>query len=169
MGAEILPARTTEPPLLVEFARLWRRGLADEAKLWELFDLSELYLQRPEYFGAPLFKAEGQLVTPVFSTLDRLTEFVRLQPALGPASGALGFDWARMSGRRLLELPVRARLLLIDPGHSHAAEVDLAQRRDPSELAGRSISIAVDLELADDGRLVRASDPTTPQKGEHRS
>ena len=34
------PDTATERPLLVEFAELWNRGLADERKLWELFDVS---------------------------------------------------------------------------------------------------------------------------------
>ena len=146
-GSGLLPVAGPEADgdLLVEFARLWSRGLADEQKLWRLFDLSEMYMFRPDYFGAPVFNVDGTLLTPVFSRLDLLTEFVTASP-LGPEHGADGFDWVRITGTQLFGLPVRARYLVIDPGQEHTALIDLASREDPPPLAGGAPPVAVNLE-----------------------
>ncbi|WP_427868845.1 hypothetical protein [Leucobacter luti] len=139
--------------LLTELARLWGRGLADERKLWQLFDACEMFMYRPDYFGAPVFDVEGTLVTPVFSRVELLTEFVTASP-LGPEHGADGFDWVRITGAQLFGLPVRARYLAIDPGQEHTALIDLASREDPPPLAGGAAPVAVNLESTQDGIIV---------------
>lgn len=74
--AVTLEGDEVERPLLVKFADLWSRELADAGKLWQLFDLSEMYLHRPDHFGAPLFTVTSQLVSPVFSSQDTLARFM---------------------------------------------------------------------------------------------
>ncbi len=140
--------------MLLEFAGLWSRGLADVGKLWQLFDVCEMHMLRPDYFGAPVFRTEAGLITPVFSTLELLTEFVAASPELGPESGAGDFDWVRLTGAKLFGLPVRARLLSIDPGSEHGVVVDLAARDDPRPLANGAPPLAIDLEMSRDGRVI---------------
>ena len=144
----------SERPLLVEFAELWNRGLADERKLWELFDVSEMYLVKPDYFGAQIFNVEGQYFSPVCSSLELLTEFVRSTP-FGPENGQEGFDWVRMRGTAFLGLPVRARFLVIDPGTEHSVIIDLASRADGPPLAGDLPPVAINVHVDADG-VVRA-------------
>ena len=149
-----LEASAAEVSLLAEFATLWSRGLADTGKLWRLFDQSEMFLYRPDYFGAPVFKVSERLVTPVFSTLDRLTAFVNESGELGTNSGADGFDWVCLTGEQFFGLPVRARTLAIDFGFEGAALVDLASRPDPTPLAGGAPPVAINLELGPDGTML---------------
>ena len=146
------PDTATERPLLVEFAELWNRGLADERKLWELFDVSEMYLYKPDYFGAQIFEARGQLFSPVFSSLELLTEFVHSTP-FGPDGGHDGFSWVRIRGAAFLGLPVRARLLVIDPGQEHAVTVDLASRADAPPLTGELPPVAIHVHVTADGAI----------------
>lgn len=143
-------------PLLIEFAVLWSRGFADEDKLWALFDRCEMYLPRPDYFGAPVFRTPAGLVTPVFSTLDQLTEFATASPELGPGSGAAGVDWVRLTGEKMFGLPVRARLLAIDPGTDHGTVIDLAARPNPPAWANGAPPFAINLELSPNGVIVGA-------------
>ncbi|QIK62550.1 hypothetical protein G7068_04505 [Leucobacter viscericola] len=146
----------TERPLLVEFAELWSRGLADEEKLWQLFDVCEMYMYRPDYFGAPVFQNENVLMTPVFSTEDLLGEFVAASPALGVESGAEGFDWVRITGAQLFGLPIRARYLGIDLGLEHGVVLDLAARQDPPPLANNAPPFGINLEIGPDGNTLNA-------------
>ncbi|WP_157002696.1 hypothetical protein [Agromyces laixinhei] len=154
--------------MLLEFAGLWSRGLADTRKLWQLFDVCEMHLYRPDYFGAPVFRTGAGLITPVFSTVERLTTFVTTTPELGPASGASGFDLVRLTGAQLFGLPVRARLLAIDPGSDHGLIVDLATRADPPRPANGAPPIAINLELSDDGKVIGGPSelPETPAETE---
>ena len=99
------------PELLVEFAQLSSRGLVDPGMLWQLFDQCEMYLYRPDYYGAPVFGVSGRLVSPVFSTEVGLAEFMMDSAVLGPDSGADGYDWVRLTGEQFFQLPVRARYL----------------------------------------------------------
>ena len=147
------PDTATERPLLVEFAELWNRGLADERKLWELFDVSEMYLYKPDYFGAPVFTFDGQLVSPVFSTPQRLAEFLVDSETLHSGNVEGGYDWVLLTGAGLFGLPLRARWLMIDPGARHQASVDLADRADPPALADGAPPFAIDLELGADGMI----------------
>lgn len=147
----------------MEFATLWGRGLADTSKLWQLFDVSEMYLFRPDYFGAPVFQTRGQLVTPVFSTVEKLTEFVEASAEAGPESGADGFDWVRLTGTKLFGLPVRARWLSIDPGSKHEVLVDLASREDSPPIANGAPPIAINLQINADGKI------TSEPRGENSS
>ena len=136
---------------LVEFGQLWSRGLVDPGRLWDLFDISEMFMCRPGYFGAPLFGVSGRLVSPVFSTEIGLAEFMMGSAAVGPESGADGYDWVCLTGAQFFQLPVRARYLAIDPGSSHEATVDLSQRADIAVRAGDGWPLLVDLDLAWDG------------------
>ena len=140
-------------PLLVEFAELWKRGRADERKLWQLFDLSEMYLYKPDYFGAPIFTFEGQLVSPAFSTQQRLAEFLVESETLHPGNVEDGYDWVLLTGVQLFALPLRARWLMIDPGAGHQASVDLSSRADSPSLADGAPPFAIDLELGADGMI----------------
>jgi hypothetical protein len=140
-----------ETSLLLEFTELWSRGLADTNKLWQLFDVCEMYMYRPDYFGAPVYRHADTLMTPVFSALDQLTAFVAASPTLGAESGADGFDWVRVSGAQLFGLPVRARYLWIDPGTPQATVVDLASRVSVPPLANGAPPVAVNLEIDADG------------------
>lgn len=141
-------------PLLVEFAELWHRGLADDERLWQLFDISEMYLHRPDYFGAPVFNVGGQLVSPVFSTRELLAKFMIDTGQLDAEAIDAGFDWIRLPGRKFFGLPVRARYLFIDPGSEINAVVDLRSRTEPPELANGAPPVAINLEVAADGALV---------------
>ena len=147
------PDTAPERPLLVEFAELWNRGLADERKLWELFDVSEMYLYKPDYFGAPVFTFEGQLVSPVFSTQQRLAEFLVDSETLHSGNVEGGYDWVLLTGAGLFGLPLRARWLMIDPGAGHQASVDLSSRADSPSLADGAPPFAIDLELGADGMI----------------
>ena len=148
-----VPTGEDSPPLLTEFAVLWNRGLADEAKLWRLFDLCELFLQRPPHFGAPVFRTEDQLVTPAFSSQEALAEFVVSTGQLDLDDPDDGYDWVRVTGAELFELPVRARRLFIDPGSETGVVVDLRSRENPPPLAGGAPPAAINLELLPDGGL----------------
>lgn len=148
-----VPTGENSPPLLTEFAVLWNRGLTDEAKLWHLFDLCELFLQRPRYFGAPVFRVEDQLVTPAFSSQESLAEFVVSTGQLDLNDPDDGYDWVRMSGAELFELPVRARRLFVDPGSETGAVIDLRAREGAPPLAGGAPPAAINLELLPDGTL----------------
>lgn len=155
-----------ETPVLLEFAEFWSRGLADARKLWSLFDLCEMYLHRPDYFGAPVFRSELGLITPVFSTLEQLTVLMASSPELGPGSGASDFDWVRLTGAQLFRLPVRARLLAIDPGSKHGVIVDLATRVDPPGPAHGAPPIAINLEMSDDGKIIGGPSEHAPWPAE---
>ena len=156
-----------ERPLLLEFAELWSRGLADERKLWQLFDVCEMYLYRPDYFGAPIFKTAGRLVTPVFSSEELLTRFMMVSP-LGPDSGEDGFDWVRLSGAKLFGLPVRARHLVIDPEQEHFTMIDLASREDPPPLADGAPPFAINLQATPDGKVTGGPGPVVMAADEAR-
>ena len=140
-------------PLLLEFAELWRRGLADERKLWQLFDVAEMYLQRPDYFGAPVFNTGALLVTPVFSSSERLARFVLESGQVDAASLDDVCDWVRLSGEKFFGLPVRARYLVIDPGSDVSTTVDLRAREGAPSLANGAPPIAIHLELQPDGSV----------------
>ncbi|NYJ21050.1 hypothetical protein [Glaciibacter psychrotolerans] len=127
--------------------------MADVDKLWKIFDLCEMYLLQPDYFGAPVYRVNEQLVTPVFSSDALLTRFIE-ESALGPDRDTDGFDWMRLTGAKIFGLPVRARFLVIDPGSPHSATVDLASREDPPPLAGGAPPIAINLQIDEDGRTI---------------
>jgi hypothetical protein len=147
--------------LLVEFGQLWTRGLVDPGKLWQLFDRCEMYLFRPDYYGAPVFGVSGRFVTPVFSTEVGLAEFMMTSAVLGPDSGADGYDWVRLTGEQFFQLPVRARYLAIDPGSDHEVTVDLAERTDAPALAADGRPLLVNLDLSPDGKVHIPFDDTT--------
>lgn len=148
-------AAVSEPSLglLVEFGKLWSRGLVDPGRLWQLFDRCEMYLFRPDYYGAPVFGVSGRLVTPVFSTEVSLAQFMMDSASLGPESGADGYDWVRLTGEQFFGLPVRARYLAIDPGTVREVTVDLSERADVAHFATDGRPLLVDLDLAADGRV----------------
>ena len=143
-----------EVSLLLEFAALWRRGLADERKLWQLFDVAEMYLQRPDYFGAPVLNTGNDVVSPVFSSQERLGLFLAETGLIDIENPDDGYDWARLTGSKFFGLPVRARHLLIDPGTENETSVDLSLRSDPPPLANNAPTFAVNLELQADGSIV---------------
>lgn len=140
--------------LLVEFAGLWNRGLTEPQRLWQLFDVCEMYLQRPGYFGAPVFNTGKQVVSPVFSTQERLARFVWETGQLDENNSESGYDWACLSGAQVFGLPVRARYLCIDPESEHAALVDLGMRENPPALANGAPPVAINLELHTDGAIL---------------
>ncbi|PPH25322.1 hypothetical protein [Rathayibacter toxicus] len=154
----------SERPLLTEFAELWGRGLADEEKLWQLFDLSEMYLHRPGYFGAPVFNTGGQLVTPVFSTPERLAFFMAQTGQIDLQNVDDGYDWVRVTGVTFFGLPIRARYLSIDPGTEGGVLVDLRSRSVPPQIANDAPPIAINLELLPDGTI--SGGPVAPGVGD---
>ena len=157
-ASQAAPAATSvaPAPLLVEFGDLWGRGLTDPQKLWELFDRCEMYMYRPEaYFGAPVFGIDRKLITPVFSSEQRLTEFIAALPDIGAGSGRAGFDWVAVSGAQLFSLPVRARWLAIDPVQPPLALVDLSGRDPQPPLAGGAPPAFINLEVGANGQVFR--------------
>ena len=52
-----------------------------------------------------------------------------------------------------LGLPVRARLLVIDPGQEHAVTVDLASRADAPPLTGELPPVAIHVHVTADGAI----------------
>ena len=143
----------SQTPLLTEFAELWRRGLADVRKLWQLFDACEMYLQRPDYFGAPIFNTGGQLVTPVFSSQKQLAVFMAETEQIDLENAEDSYEWVRLSGEKVFGLPVRARYLYIDPGTAFGTIVDLRSREHPPAIANGAPPIAINLELLPDGSI----------------
>ncbi|MFF1573229.1 hypothetical protein ACFVWR_10810 [Leifsonia sp. NPDC058292] len=137
----------------MEFARLWSRGLAGPDKLWQLFDLSELYLQPPGYFGAPVFTVNRRLVTPIFSSQANLARFMVDTGQVDATDASDGYDWVRLTGRKLFGLPVRARYAAIDPSTEHGALVDLRARQSHPPLAHGAPPVAINLELLPDGSI----------------
>lgn len=155
-------------PLLVEFGKLWVRGHADADRVWSLFEASELYIERPEYFGAPMVPYRGALVSPVFSTRTRLAECCARpgaragSPAESPSglrtespagSPAPAGEWVLLRGADFLALPIRARYLVIDPGTRDEAVVDLTDRPGTTALLHGAPSALIDLEIGADGRI----------------
>lgn len=143
----------TPRPLLAEFAELWGRGLADVGALWSLFDRCELYMNRPEYFGAPVFDTGGTLVSPVFSTPERLAQFMTESGQIDLDDDEDGYDWVRLTGVKFFGLPVRARYLSIDPGTDAGVLVDLGSRDSPPPIANGAPPIAINLEFLPDGGI----------------
>lgn len=141
---------------LAQFGKLWVRGLADVGRIWSVFDASELYIERREYFGAPLAPYRGVLVSPMFSAVRGLEEFC-LQHGKHPgANGPVG-EWVRLRGSDFMTLPIRARYLAIDPGTPDEALVDLADRPGTTVLARTATPVLVDLELDPDGQIAAPS------------
>lgn len=136
--------------LFGEFAELWSRGLADEAKLWKLFDVCEMYMQRPNYYGAPVFLVSDQYVTPVFTSEARLAEFMVASGIIDPEDSNLAYDWVRVTGAHFFSLPVRARHLVIDPSGTDGVVVDLASRDNPPPIPDGMIHAMVNLEYQPD-------------------
>ena len=141
------------PELLVGFGRLWSRGLVDPGMLWQVFDRCEMYLFRPDYYGAPVFGVSGRLVSPVFSSEVGLAEFMMTSTVLGPDSGADGYDWVCLTGEQFFQLPVRARYLTIDPGSAEEVTVDLSERVDAPVWDKEGRPLLVNLDLSPDGRV----------------
>ncbi|MGO2141752.1 MAG: hypothetical protein ACTH30_15240 [Leucobacter sp.] len=150
-GADTLKSEPTQ--LLAEFVQLWNRGLASVEKLWQLFDICEMYLQRPEYFGAPIFNVGGQLITPVFSSQERLAAFIAETGQIDLDDPRDSYDWVRLSGAKVFGLPVRARYLCIDPGSGQETVVDLRSRENPPSIAHGAPPLAINLELLPDGTV----------------
>ncbi|MFF1573796.1 hypothetical protein ACFVWR_13695 [Leifsonia sp. NPDC058292] len=134
--------------------------MTDPDKLWQLFDLSELYLNRPGYFGAPVFTVNRRLVSPVFSCQENLARFMVDTGQVDAADTSDGYDWVRLTGEKLFGLPVRARYAAIDPGTDHGVLVDLSARQSPPPLAHGAPPIAINLELLPDGSI--GCEPTEP-------
>ncbi|MGN7966103.1 hypothetical protein ACTJKK_08515 [Microbacterium sp. 22179] len=132
----------SEAAFLVEVAEMFARGNVDGSKLWTLFDTAEMYFEKPDYLGAPILDSGANLVTPVFSSLDRLTAFVQER------SGAdvEAFDWVRVTGAGLFALPIRARLLAIDPSAEPTVIIDLAARLPHPSPRNGAPTLAINLE-----------------------
>ena len=161
------PDTATERPLLVEFAELWNRGLAEPDKLWHLFDLCEMYMFKPaEYYGAPVFGINEQLVTPVFSTEQNLTSFMAGLPDPGVLRESEGFDWVLLTGTEFFRLPVRARWLAIDPSGSSDALIDLAAREPQPALAGNTPAMFTNLEMNANGDVIRLTGDVGKARGD---
>lgn len=95
-------------PEVVELCRLARGGALDLHEVWRRLGALRVFTVRPEYYGLPIIeRADGELAAPVFSSL----------PRLGAAVGECA--WVCLSGGQLLDLPLRPRWLVIDPGSEH--------------------------------------------------
>lgn len=139
----------SEEAFLVEVARMFARGNVERSKLWTLFDTAELYMEKPEYLGAPVLDTGASLVTPVFSSLDRLTAFVSARSD----ADAEGFDWVRVTGAGLFALPVRARLLAIDPSEQPTVVIDLGARVPHPLPRNGAPTLAINLQRDADGNV----------------
>jgi hypothetical protein len=141
--------RASEAAFLVEVAEMFARGNVDASTLWMLFDTAEMYMEKPNYLGAPILDTGASLMTPAFSSLDLLTAFVRERSDVDVD----GFDWVRVTGAGLFALPIRARLLAVNPSEEATVVIDLAARV-PHPLPRNSApTLAVNLERDAEGKI----------------